>query len=398
MNPEEKIKKLIDKSKISTDIKTEKKILGNALEHLDKLKQQKSPLIRQYIWRIIMKNRIIKLTAAAIIVIAVISGLNMFDGSSKSGKVFANVIQQIRNARTATFISETHIGGQVIQIKNYRKEPGLTRVEIPGDLILIKDLRQKKSLTIYNASKQYTIKILSDMQSDDPLAPNDFFEQMKTLPVRANEVLGKQNIDGRIAQGFRVYENGIDTKVWIDVQTGDLVLIEGRLPNAPNTYIISKDFLFDIELNDAMFSLVPPNGYTNREDPEIDKSENNYKDLLNLLEWWVKNTEGNMFPPSLELSEFMETGSKMKQEGKVSAIEGTEQEKTQQFAKITRGLTFVMMMEPERDWHYEGRGVKFGDANTPVCWWKPEGSETYLVIYGDLSTKNVEPEDLPLGK
>ena len=42
-----------------------------------------------------------------------------------------------------------------------------------------------------------------------------------------------------------------------------------------------------------------------------------------------------------------------------------------------------------------GEDVEFGDADTPVCWWKPPGSKTYRVIYGDLSIRDVEPNDLP---
>jgi hypothetical protein len=37
-----------------------------------------------------------------------------------------------------------------------------------------------------------------------------------------------------------------------------------------------------------------------------------------------------------------------------------------------------------------------GDANTAIFWYKPRKSETYRVIYGDLTTENVDPEDLHL--
>jgi hypothetical protein len=30
-----------------------------------------------------------------------------------------------------------------------------------------------------------------------------------------------------------------------------------------------------------------------------------------------------------------------------------------------------------------------------VCWYKPVGSQTYRVVYGDLSVRDVAPEDLP---
>jgi len=38
---------------------------------------------------------------------------------------------------------------------------------------------------------------------------------------------------------------------------------------------------------------------------------------------------------------------------------------------------------------------KYGDAEKPVFWYRPEGSQDYHVIYGDLSVKEVAPDDLP---
>jgi hypothetical protein len=53
------------------------------------------------------------------------------------------------------------------------------------------------------------------------------------------------------------------------------------------------------------------------------------------------------------------------------------------------------MMRPENDWYYAGRGVALGDADTAICWYRPQGSETYRAIYGDLSVKDMAAENLP---
>jgi len=39
--------------------------------------------------------------------------------------------------------------------------------------------------------------------------------------------------------------------------------------------------------------------------------------------------------------------------------------------------------------------VEFGDADTAVFLYRPKDSDTYRVIYGDLSVKDSAPEDLP---
>jgi len=384
------VEKLVKRFRIKPTVKMREKTLTDALKAQEEIKKTESAEIQPNIWRIIMKTKITKFAAAAVIIIAVLLGLEFIGGPSTASIAFAEVVQQIRKARTVTFTTEIKVGEQVMRIENTRKEPGLKRALMPGGLVLISDLAQKKSITINHSEKQYTERDLENAQIQD------FFEDMRTFPDRANEVLPKEEMDGHIVQGFRVIEHGINAICWIDVQTGDLIRIEGQFPNAPNTRIVATDFKFDVELDDALFSLIPPDGYAPKEPPKIDRSEVNCQDLINLLRWWATNTEGHFFPPSLEPAEFRKAGMEMKKAGKISEIQGTKDEKMQHMMKLTRGLQFVMMMKPENDWHYAGKGVELGDADTAICWYRPQGSQTYRVIYGDLSfAKDVASENLP---
>ncbi|MCK4298919.1 MAG: hypothetical protein KAX80_05270, partial [Planctomycetes bacterium] len=45
---------------------------------------------------------------------------------------------------------------------------------------------------------------------------------------------------------------------------------------------------------------------------------------------------------------------------------------------------------------YLGKGVSLGDKHRIVCWYRLKGSTSYRAVYGDLSVKDVAPEDLPL--
>ena len=65
------------------------------------------------------------------------------------------------------------------------------------------------------------------------------------------------------------------------------------------------------------------------------------------------------------------------------------------FTKINRGIMFAHTLPEDCDWHYAGEDAKFGDAETAIFWYRPEGSETYRVIYSDLSVKDVAPGNLP---
>jgi hypothetical protein len=72
-----------------------------------------------------------------------------------------------------------------------------------------------------------------------------------------------------------------------------------------------------------------------------------------------------------------------------------DKERIELAMKMQPGFIFVQLLKAENDWHYVGENVKLGDAESPVCWYRPTNSETYRVIYGDLSIKNVAPKDLP---
>jgi hypothetical protein len=72
-----------------------------------------------------------------------------------------------------------------------------------------------------------------------------------------------------------------------------------------------------------------------------------------------------------------------------------DEEKVELALKMQPGFVFVLVLKDENDWHYVGEDVKLGDGDSPICWYKPTGSETYRVIYGDLSVKDIAPEDLP---
>ena len=82
MRPAEDIKKLLKKSDVTVSSATDEKILGGALGHLEELKQTQSAVPRLNTWRIIMKNRINKLTTAAAVILIAVLGITILDKSA----------------------------------------------------------------------------------------------------------------------------------------------------------------------------------------------------------------------------------------------------------------------------------------------------------------------------
>lgn len=61
--------------------------------------------------------------------------------------------------------------------------------------------------------------------------------------------------------------------------------------------------------------------------------------------------------------------------------------------KIGPAVTFTRQYR-RLGWQYNGAGIKLGE-NKPICWWKPQNTNTYRVLYGDLKVRDVQTGKLP---
>lgn len=265
------------------------------------------------------------------------------------------------------------------------------RVSGKGAIVSIMDQTKKKGLLINPLKNEFTEIDLYNLPPEQ--AQFNLIEQLRTLPDRADEVLEEQEMDGRAVQGFRVTEDGLDKTIWVDVKTGDLVRVEAEFANAPGMHAVMTDFQFNVNLDDSLFSLTPPEGYT-RQKIQLEAGEITEQHLVKFLRWWASQTKDHSFPPTLNPVGLGKALMEMEKADKFIEDHETEEEIMQNSLQITRGLMFVMQMKPETDGHYAGEDVKLGEANTAIFWYRPEGSETYRVIYGDLSIKAVAPENL----
>ena len=101
MKMADNIEKLIRDSRVldvNTNAETDRRILGDALKVQEQMKKTKSAPSRPIVWRIIMKSRITKFATVAVIIIAVVIGINQFGGSIDVASVaWADVVRVINN-------------------------------------------------------------------------------------------------------------------------------------------------------------------------------------------------------------------------------------------------------------------------------------------------------------
>jgi outer membrane lipoprotein-sorting protein len=339
--------------------------------------------------------------AVAVILIGFIAYLIMAGGGSS--RAFADVVERLREARTLTYTMTSRMEGTPlakIPMEYAFKEPHYIRVSAPMGTYSVINMAEKKGLTVMTPQKQYIEMDLSDA-SPEQFQVSDVVYEMRSLPERADEVLGEEEINGRIVQGFRVTDMGMDKTLWVDVETGDLVQMEGEFVNAPGMYVVIENIRFGIEYDDSFFSLEPPSGFTPLK-VEYDSSLPGEQDLINVLDFFTSHHVDGLFPESMNpgkisasLMDLMKSGMFREPDTEGMTPEEKEQASLETTNKLTRGFMFVMQLGPQNDWHYVGKDVELGAADTPVFWYKPDGSETYRVIFADLDVRDVAPEDLP---
>ncbi|MFZ2146708.1 MAG: hypothetical protein WAV28_05750 [Sedimentisphaerales bacterium] len=391
---ESEFRKIVNQLKIDTgpNPKHHENLRRQVLSVFNEIGQQSSSriIVFQKLRRTIMKSPVTKIAAAAVIIIAVLIGLHFFsDSISITSTAYAEVVERLRNALTMTYTSN---GTTEIEIAF--KKPGYMRTTMPGDYVTVIDWTQGKGLSTLPTRKQFIEMEMSNLPHNPAQQQFNIIEKLRTLPERADEELGTREIDSRVLQGFRVTEEDVINTVWIDPQTHDLVRVETEFINAPGMNVVMTDFQFDVELDDSLFSLTPPEGYT-RLEVQADVSGVTEQDLIEYLRAWSSWTKDGTFPPTLNPMELQKVSMEMEQQGKFDDGQTSEQQRKRDAMTMYRGIMFLTQLPVESNWRYTGEDVKFGDANSAIFWYRPKGSETYRVIYGDLSVKDVEPKNLP---
>ena len=341
-------------------------------------------------WRTIMKSRISKLAAAAAIIIVAFFGISQFFVGTVT---FADVIKPILNARTVVFdlVMDKDETGPVIH--DIVAGSRIRRTFSNMDAIQIIDLENAKLLTLDPKSKgAFYMDIKGPIQEGTKnilgLVRNTI-NDLKEHPD-SQENLGKNQIDGREVVGFLVRGQNEKITIWADPDTAKPVRMEllfGQL------FGIIKNIEFDVPVDESLVSMEPPAGYT-LADIEYKMNQFTEQDFVESLRIWAEFVLDGRFPETLSQEDYLKTSPLLVEklfQAKVSKEEGPRIGMT-----FGRGMMFFQVtLVGGSDWHYAGNGVKLGDAEKAIFWYRPEGSGAYRVIYGDLSVKDISPENLP---
>lgn len=342
-------------------------------------------------WRIIMHSRFLQFATAAAILLAVILGFTMFSETQNS--LYADVIEMLQNARTLayTLVTQTNGGaGQTISTTWQYKEPCFLRTTTRGGHVTVIDGLQGKQMSLVPENMTYIEGEfeMSEVQGDDAF---DEVNALRALPAQADEELGEKSLGGRSVQGYRVTAGDASITVWIDKETRELVQVEKEYASAPGMNSVMKDFQFDVNLDDSLFALVPPEGYT-KSATLVANNMGSEETFVTFLRYWsTELTKDQSFPPIVIGPQLSKVMIDMVRQGKFHNDKLNEVDPQEMY----EAFLWVAQLPKESNWRYLGAGKTYGDPEMPIFWYRPVGQDHYRVVNADLSIKQVLAEDLP---
>ncbi len=414
MRPSDNINDLIKKLHLKASAELDKRVHDDISAALTKSEQTKSVQPEPNIWRIIMRSRIPKLAAAAMIIVAVLIGLNIIpDGGSGVawGEVLNNVqkikscIHRMKMTVTAgpeqtqdvefTFYRSTGYG---TRRDSYYKDKLISKLYIPAE--------GNTGVELVPDDKKYVEAVFTDEQIKQITEKNDPREIVKEFMCCNNYTkLGSKTIDGIEVEGIEVdneqfgaalFERG-KGRLWVAVDTDLPVLIELEGVSAGGAVQINmtlEEFDWNAGLQASDFEPNIPPDYTMMAQVDLsDSVEAVTKGLRGFA-----NITGGQYPTNLDLmttsQEIREAFIALRKKQGKSLDEQPTKEEMENILSIQGACMFYgNLVKENKDVAYYGDKVTAQDTDKVLMRWKISDNE-YRIIFGDLSTLDVSAEKL----
>ena len=420
MKSVEDIKRYFQKSTLSTNDDRHEAIFEKIQRAQDQSKTTTPASYRLSLRSNIMKSRITKFAAAAVIALAAIIGISQFAGGTIT---FADVIKPILNARTVVLdyvigegpdALEMHdivIGSRIrrtvsnMDMTKKILDPMVRSTLSNMDTTMILDLEDGRMLTLvaFGVTKIASYNDIQGTGLEGTGSVLDFVRnvvsRVKDNPDADIQDLGEKEINGQKAVGFYVKGFNDGLTIWANKKTSLPIRIEFA---EGKTSTVIKNIEFDVPLEESLVSMEVPAGYTMKDIAihitEVPAPDNHWsnateEDLVESLRIWAEIILDGAFPDAIGTDHFLKQAAPLGY--KMASLRLPVSEGEQLFFKFQKGMIFLQKFEFGVKWGYAGKGVKLGDADKIILWYQPQGSNTYRAIYGDLRVAEVAEEDLP---
>ncbi len=346
-------------------------------------------------------------SAAAILVAAAAATYFAVFPPTSARSEFAETAARLRDAQTLTLrhTQTLTLAGktETMSSRMLYKVPGLVRIEpeIAGGTVSIMDSLHHRILILNSADKS---AMLMEQPGGAPAEKRDgatmMIEDLRRLAGKDAEPVGEKVVGDIHARGFRVKEMGADLTVWVDPQKKLPVLVEftGRTGGIDYKGSFS-DIRLDPALDDALFRLDPPEGYTLRK-ANVRMNMTFEEAVVHHLRRYTK-ASGGRFPARLDdLNDYVKVVSaETKKKAEALKAQGKDVKAALEPEALESGIAGAILavncQKYKDKYAYKPEGARLGDAGTIIFWYRPEGQEKYRAVYADLHIGELTAEQVP---
>ncbi len=436
-NLDERISKSINGGRVEFDFegwKSKNPEAVKALQQGPESSSAKSLTEDLNLWRMIMKSRIIKLAAAAVIILAIFFG---FFNTGNQSVSLAGVLGKMQLVDAFTY--------RINMVTTGNMQPGMPSgpSNIEATILISNDygikmdnkiemagMGLKMNQNVYVVPEDKSIymilpeqKMYMTMELDESWLeeineedPRDIVKEV--LKCKYTE-LGKSTIDGIEVEGFETtdpaYTGGLsadgDLKItlWVDSQTWLPVRMEMYIKASEQMQMEGtlEDFVWDLQVDKAEFEPIIPDDYTTplpggikipgfSEDAALvglrnfAQAADRYPKNLNILGL----TQEAMALRDSILNADTEEAEKLRQEiAQMSVEERIRDGAAKMLPFQSTAMFFMKLVQDGKEPVYYGETVGPDDTDKILLRYKT-GQNEYRVIYGDLSAETVDGDTL----
>ena len=407
-------KSYLDSIETSAGSETDKRILGDALATMRKTKEVRPTATRPDLWRIIMRSRITKLAAAAVVIVTVWLGLTIIGPSG--GVALAEVLEHIEQLGAFTYkmkMNMANIPGmpakdtlemevQVVVARDIgMRMTGNTDFNILGETYVL--LGENAIVSVMPTKKSYVrIKLTDEALRKIQKENGDPRAIIRQFTENEYTELGRSLIDGIEVEGFEsnnpaIAENALGDvvgRIWVDV--------ESKLPVRYTIEVLAEtgemmmdmtvcDFQWGIEIDPETFTPVIPDDYKLAAEVELSDEEQFHLEVLGLF----AQISGGKYPSELNIMKIMEEfQNEMITHFGDPMTEPSQPEGLQKMMNLQMvGALYTSLASEGKDLAYYGHIVTAQFPQAVLMRWKTD-SGNYKVIFGDLSVREVDAAEL----
>ncbi len=309
--------------------------------------------------------------------------------SPSANSAFGQVMKQLREAGAFRYVFLVYMENskQPIESTVMVAENGWQRRKTLQTVSII-DASGMPRLTLLEDTKMAIIPTETKRKESLPDSTTilDWFEKLRTHSDQPDRRLKRRELAGHTVEGFVAQVQDQEYVLWIDVETNKLVQIEfGPLVEGNNIrQIVIKDFRFNQDFDDSLFSLEIPTGYQVHNLPRLPKPVGGEKSIISALRGYLKQSDGQ-FPQSI--TSWGEWALLFSRDGQLS------DEDTEVMGHLGSIIPFLVT-KSDSDYEYIGKGKSADGQPSIVFWWRNEDG-MIRAISTDLTVTEIEESELP---